>query len=444
MAAVRSSPAARSATLSRAAVRRIALAAQGLADRRPAGRIDRRHLRRVLARTGLIQIDSVNVLVRSQELPLFARLGVHPRSLIPDASAAGELFEYWGHEASHIPVEHHHLYRWKMDAARRGSAWSGLVHLQRDRPGFVDEILRRIADDGPVVAGDVSQRVGPKGTWWDWDDGKRALEYLFWTGQLTARRRPNDFARVYDLPERMLPREVIDRPTPPEPEARKGLLLQAANAMGVATTRDLAQYHRQRIPIIRPLVAELAEDGALVPVTVEGWKEPAWLAPGAAMPRKVDGSALLSPFDSLCWERDRVERVFDFRYRIEIYTPQPKRQYGYYVLPFLHGDRLVARVDLKADRPNRTLLVPGGVFGERDIDADEVAAALATELQAMARWLDLERVVVEDEGSRRDRGDLSALVRAMLDDDLADADDLTDADGMSGTSATTGLGGVAL
>jgi len=434
MAAVSSSPAFRSPTLSRPAVRRIALAAQGLADPRPTGRVDRRHLRRVLARTGLIQIDSVNVLVRSQELPLFARLGVHPRSLIPDAAAAGELFEYWGHEASHIPVEHHHLYRWKMEAARRGSAWSGLVRLQRERPGFVDDIVRRIADEGPVVAGDVSQRVGPKGSWWDWDDGKMALEYLFWTGRLTARRRMNDFARVYDLPERMLPREVLDRPTPTEAEARKGLLLQAAAAMGVATTRDLAQYHRQKVPIVKPLVGELAEDGALLPVSVEGWKEQAWLYPDAAQPRRVTGSALLSPFDSLCWERDRVERVFDFRYRIEIYTPQAKRQYGYYVLPFLHGDRLVARVDLKADRANRLLLVPGGVFGEAGIDEDEVAAALATELQTMARWLDLDDVVIEDGGRRPDRGDLSSLVRAML----------SDADEGSGTIGTVGLDGAAL
>ncbi|HEY5875537.1 MAG TPA: crosslink repair DNA glycosylase YcaQ family protein [Ilumatobacteraceae bacterium] len=396
-----------SSDLSLSAVRRIALAAQGLADPRPRGRIDRRHLRRVLDRTGLIQIDSVNVLVRSQELPLFARLGAHPRTLIPAAAAAGELFEYWGHEASHIPVEHHYLYRWKMEAAKRGATWGGLTRLDRERPGFVDEILRRVEQDGPVVAGDLSQRIGPKGTWWDWDDGKRALEYLFWTGRLTARRRTNDFARVYDLPERMLPRHALERPTPSEPDARKGLLLQAAKAMGVATTRDLAQYHRQKVPVVKPLVAALAEAGVLVPVQVESWREPAWLHPGAAMPRRVNASALLSPFDSLCWERDRVERVFGFHYRIEIYVPQPKRQYGYYVLPFLHGDQLVARVDLKADRANRTLLVPG-VFGEPGIPISEVSAALARELQEMAGWLGLERVEIGR------RGDLADPVRTEL------------------------------
>jgi uncharacterized protein len=394
-----------SSSLSLATVRRMALAAQGLAGRRPTGRVDRRHLRTILDRTGLIQIDSVNVLVRSQELPLFARLGHHPRTMIPAAAEAGELFEYWGHEASHIPVEHHHLYRWRMQAAFDGAAWSGLVEVQRSRPGFVGEILRRVADEGPVVAGDVSQRTEPKGTWWDWDDGKRALEFLFWTGQLSARRRANDFARVYDLPERMLPRHVLDHPTPPEPEARKALLLQAARAMGVATTRDLAQYHRQNIPKVRPLVAELAESGELLAVQVEGWREHAWMHPAAAMPRRVNAAALLSPFDSLCWERDRVERVFGFRYRIEIYVPQAKRQYGYYVLPFLYGDRLVARVDLKADRAARALLVPG-VFAEPDIAVDEVAEALAAELHTMARWLGLERVVVGN------RGDLVEQVRA--------------------------------
>jgi len=396
-----------SSSLSIAAVRRIALAAQGFADRRPAGRIDRRHLRKVLDRVGLIQIDSVNVLVRSQELPLFARLGSHPRSLIPDAAGDGELFEYWGHEASHIPAEHHHLYRWKMQAARDGAMWGGLVQFQRERPGFIDQVLRRVETEGPLVAGDVSQRTEPKGTWWDWDHGKQALEYLFWTGQLTARRRPNDFARVYDLPERVLPAHVVERPTPPEPEARKALLLQAAKAMGVATTRDLALYHRQRVPTVRSLVAELAEDGALEPVTVEGWRDQAWLYPGAAMPRRVRAAALLSPFDSLCWERDRIDRVFGFHYRIEIYTPLHRRQYGYYVLPFLYGDQLVARVDLKADRANRALLVHG-VFGEPGIPENDVVESLAGELREMARWLDLDRIEVGL------RGELAEPLRVAL------------------------------
>ncbi len=362
------------------------------------GRIDRRHLRRILDRVGLIQIDSVNVLVRSQEMPLFARLGAHPRSLIPDATAAGELFEYWGHEASHVPTRDHHLYRWKMDAAARGAAWGNVVELQRRSPHLVEEIHRRVEQDGPVVAGDLAQRSGPKGTWWDWDDGKMALEYLFWCGRLTARRRPNDFARVYDLPERMIPAVHLARPTPSEPDARKGLLLQAARAMGVATARDLAVYHRQKPAVSRPLVAELVEDGALTPVLVQGWREPAYLWPGTPTPRRITAAAFLSPFDSLCWERDRVERLFGFHYRIEIYTPAPRRQFGYYVLPFLFGDQLVGRADLKADRAAGVLSVPGA-YGEAEIPVSDVVVAMAGELRTMADWLGLTRVVIGDRGN---------------------------------------------
>lgn len=398
---------AESGSISAASARRIALGAQGFGASRPTGRIDRRHLRKLFDRVGHIQIDSVNVLVRSQELPLFARLGEHPRSLIPDATAAGELFEYWAHEACHIPTEHHHLYRWKMDAAARGAAWGGLVRLQRDKPGFVEGIRRRVETDGAVVAGDVSTRVGPKGTWWDWDDAKRALEYLFWTGGLTARRRPNDFARVYDLPERMIPAEHLDRPTPTEADARKGLALQAARALGVATAKDLAEYHRQKVAVVRPLLAELVEDGALVPTAVEGWREPGFLDPQATRPRRISAATFLSPFDSLCWERDRIERVFGFHYRIEIYTPAPKRRFGYYVLPFLFGDQLVGRADLKADRKAGALVVPGA-YGEPGIPEFDVVEAMAGELTTMARWLGLERVIVGT------RGELAGPLKAEL------------------------------
>ncbi|MEZ5215738.1 MAG: crosslink repair DNA glycosylase YcaQ family protein [Ilumatobacteraceae bacterium] len=390
-----------------ATARRIALAAQGFADPRPSGRVDRRHLRRVLDRVGLIQIDSVNVLVRSQELPLFARLGDHPRSLIPAASADGELFEYWGHEASHIPTEHHHLYRFKMAAAARGELWKALARLNAERPDFVESIVERIASDGPIVAGDLQMRRGPKGTWWDWDHGKMALEYLFWCGRLTARRRATDFARVYDLPERMIPAEHLDRPTRSEDEQRAGLLLQAARAMGVATARDLAVYHRQKPKAVAHLLTELVEDGRLVPTEVEGWRDVAYLHPDAKTPRRIDAATFVSPFDSICWERDRLERVFGFQYRIEIYTPQPKRVYGYYVLPFLYGDSFVARADLKADRATGTLRAHG-VFAEPGIPTDDVAEAIASELTSMARWLGLDRVALGG------RGDLDVAVAAHL------------------------------
>ena len=380
--------------LSLAQARRIALAAQGFADPRPTGRVDRRHFRRVMDRMGIIQIDSVNVLVRSQELPLFARLGPHPRGLIADATADGELFEYWVHEASHVPTEHHHLHRWQME---RDHKWSRYWDLQQRRPGFIDSVLQRIEMDGPLASGDLNERVGKKGQWWDWDDGKVALEHLFWKGAITATRRPNDFARMYDLAERVLPAHVVARPAAPEREARKELLLLAARHHGVATLTDLTDYHRQKNQPCKPLVDELVEDSALLPVQVEGWTKPAYLHPEARTPRRIDACALLSPFDPVCWHRDRNERLFGFHYRIEIYTPAPKRIYGYYVLPVLWGDSLVGRVDLKADRQARVLRVQGS-FAEPGVPLDAVADDLARELRAMATWLDLDEVDVQPRG----------------------------------------------
>ena len=383
-----------STSLSAAEARRIALGAQGFADKRPTGRVDRRHLRRVLDRMGLIQIDSVNVLVRSQELPLFARLGPHPRTLIDDASADGELFEYWVHEASHVPSEHHHLYRWRMRSPHR---WGAFRRLLADRHEFVEQVYDHVAEHGPIVAGDLKQRVGKKGTWWDYDDGKIALEALFHEGRLGARRRSNDFARLYDVVERMVPSHILERPTPPERDARKELLVLAAKHHGVATLVELADYHRQGNPPVRPLIPELVEEGRLIEVDVEGWSQPGYLHPDAVTPRRITARALLSPFDPVVWNRDRAEQLFGFRYRIEIYVPPPKRQYGYYVLPFLLGDELVARVDLKADRANGTLLVQSA-WGEPGIPEAEVAAELAAELALLAEWLGLERVQVVGPG----------------------------------------------
>ncbi|MCE2855798.1 MAG: winged helix DNA-binding domain-containing protein [Ilumatobacteraceae bacterium] len=390
--------------VSAAAARRMAVAAQGLDTSRPSGRIDRRHLRKVFDAVGVIQIDSVNVLVRSQELPLFARLGDHPRSLIPDATADGELFEYWAHEAAHVPVQHHRLFRWKMNEAKKGAMWSGLHELHKTKPRFVRDVLKKVRDEGPLVAGDVKTRTGPKGSWWDWDDGKAALEYLFWTGQLTATRREKDFARVYDIPERHLPLHALDSPTPTAAEARRELLLLAAKSLGVGTAKDLADYYRQKVTAAAPHIAHLVKTGELEQVCVNGWREPAYIHPEARSPRTVSGRALLSPFDSLCWFRPRIERLFDFNYRIEIYTPASKRVYGYYVLPFLLNDRLVARVDLKADRHASRLLV-NGVFAEHDVDKKQVASELADELSLLAQWLGLDHVHV---GAR---GDLSSLVK---------------------------------
>jgi uncharacterized protein YcaQ len=384
--------------------RRVALAAQGFADPRPTGRVDRRHLRRVLDRIGLIQIDSVNVLVRSQELPLFARLGPHPRTLIQDATAAGELFEYWVHEACHVPTEHHHLHRWQMQQEHK---WSRFWDLQERRPGYIEHVLERIAVDGPLAAGDLSERVGKKGQWWDWDDAKVALEHLFWKGEITATRRASDFARLYDLAERVIPSDVLARPAATEREARKEMLLLAARHHGVGTMTDLTDYHRQKNEPCKPLLQELVDEGRLLPVQVEGWAKPAFLHPEAKLPRRIDACALLSPFDPVCWFRDRSERLFGFHYRIEIYTPAPKRIFGYYVLPILWRDGLVGRLDMKADRQAGVLRVHGA-FAEPGVPRDEIAHDVAVELRAMAGWLGLDDVEVAH------HGDLAPMLQGCL------------------------------
>jgi uncharacterized protein YcaQ len=397
---------AASATISRDEARRLAVAAQGLNDRRPSGRVDRRHLRAMFERVGVVQIDSVNVLARAHELAVFARLGPYPRDLIARASAARDLFEYWGHEASFLPVESHRLFRWKMAMAEH-LAWKSVAQMNRERPGYVESIYAAVVDRGPLLASELSERTLPKGAWWDWDHAKTALEWLFYCGRVTARRRVNDFARLYDLPERMLPASALAAPTPTEADARKELLLLAARSLGVATAGDLADYYRQLIPKTRPLVAELVEEGRLVAVLVEGWKPEAYVLAGTKAPRRVQARALLSPFDSLVWERARLERLFGFHYRVEIYTPAPKRRFGYYVMPFLLGDELVARVDLKADRGASDLLVRGS-FAEPGVPPEVVAEDLAAELELMAGWLGLERVMVAD------RGDLAPALRKVV------------------------------
>ncbi len=391
------------ADLSAAQARRIALGAQGLAGARPAGRVDRRHVRRVLDRVGLIQIDSVNVLVRSQELPLFARLGPHPRDLLPRMAGDVEVIEYWCHEASLLPIAAWPLMRWRMQSP--DGVWKGVYAIGREAPGLVDEVLAFVAEHGPLTVGDLPEQGRRSSSMWGWSQGKRALEYLFWSGAVTARRRPSDFARVYDLTERVVPAGVRGLPAPDEDEAKRELLLLAARSLGVATLQDLCDYHRINVPRARPLVTALAAEGHLVPVTVEGWDRPAYLHPGAAMPRVARGRALLSPFDSLIWFRPRTERLFGFRYRLEIYTPAHKRVHGYYVLPFLLGDRLVARVDLKADRAAGALLVQAAHAEPGEATA-ATAEALAAELALMAGWLGLASVRVAP------RGDLAALLAA--------------------------------
>jgi uncharacterized protein YcaQ len=378
--------------ISLATARRIALGAQGFGAARPTGRVDRRHIRKLFANVGVVQIDSVNVLVRSQELPLWARLGAHRRDLLGEMVADNELFEYWGHMASLVPIELHPLLRWRMEQARDGfGTWTGMARLAKDQPGFVDAVYELVRERGPASAGELTIEGGRSETWWGWSNTKIALEYLFWCGRISARRRAT-FERVYDLTERMIPAAVLALPTPSETDAKRALLEQAGRHVGIGTVRDLADYYRLNIPQARPLVADLVEDGALVEVAVDGWKERAYMHRDARIPRRINAATVLSPFDSVVWERSRNLRFFDFHYRIEIYTPAPKRTFGYYVLPFLLDDRIVARIDLKADRQAGALLARAA-YAEAGVDPKAVAAPLARELTALAAWLGLDRVV---------------------------------------------------
>jgi uncharacterized protein YcaQ len=381
-------------SLSIADARRIALAAQGFDTARPKTKATQRHVDALIARLGVVQIDSVNVLVRSQELPLFARLGNHDRNAIPKATEAQKLFEYWGHEAAHLPVDLHPLFRWKMNAARTGKVthW-GLTSFYEENKAFVKRILKHVAMNGPTTSRELSTRTEKKGTWWDWDEAKVALEYLFLTGQLMSRGRGSDFARIYDTPERVLPQRIIDAPTPSEHDARKQLLVRSAIAQGVATASDLADYYRQKLATVKPLITELVEEGELREVAVDGWTEKAFVHRNAKLPKQLHATALLSPFDSLVWCRPRNERLFNFHYRIEIYTPKEKRKFGYYVLPFMMDGEMVGRVDLKADRANSALLAYS-VYTEKGVKRSSINDALNTELHTMATWLQLDQVQI--------------------------------------------------
>ena len=375
-------------SLSIADARALALAAQGFDTARPKTKATQRHVDALISRLGVIQIDSVNVLVRSQELPLFSRLGNHNRNAIPKATEQQKLFEYWGHEAAHLPVEIHPLFRWKMEAARLGKAkhW-GLTSFYDDNKAFVKRMLKHVEKNGPTTSRELSTRTEKKGTWWDWDEAKVALEYLFLTGQLMSRGRGTDFARIYDTPERVLPKDVLNAPTPSEHDARKQLLVRSAIAQGVATASDLADYYRQKPATVKPLITELVEEGELRVVAVDGWTEKAFVHHRAKLPKQLHATALLSPFDSLVWCRPRNERLFNFHYRIEIYTPKEKRKFGYYVLPFMMNGEMVGRVDLKADRSNSKLLVHS-VHTEKGVKRSTINDALNNELRTMASWLD--------------------------------------------------------
>ncbi|WP_210495780.1 crosslink repair DNA glycosylase YcaQ family protein [Patulibacter sp. SYSU D01012] len=404
--------------ISAAEARRIALAAQGFADRhhrRPPARPTTAHLQRVLDRVGLLQIDSVNVLARAHLLPVYSRLGPYDLTLLERATARRprRLVEYWAHEASFVPPATHRLLRWRM-ARIHDEGW-GMIRRAGEQPELLALVEEEIAAHGPLTAVELERRLetdgfGPRqgnGYAWNWSAVKRALEYLFFVGRVSSAGRTPQFERRYDLTDRVLPPEVAAAPDPDPADARRELVRIAARAHGVGTEQDLRDYFRLSPEQAKPAIADLVASGELLPVAVAGWRRAAYLHAEAARPRRVDARALLAPFDPLIFHRPRTEALFGFRYRLEIYVPREKRVHGYYVLPFLLGDRLVARVDLKSDRAAGVLRVQAA-HGEAGIDQGHVAAELADELRRMAGWLGLGGVAAEP------RGDLAGALALAL------------------------------
>jgi len=386
--------------LSRAEARRIALAAQGFGARRTKGRSDWPRIAAAIRGMGLLQIDSVNVLLRSHYLPLYARIGPYDRAQLDRRSLGRknrQLFEYWAHEASFLPLESQPLLRWRMARARQGDGlYSGLRRFAEERPDYIARVRDEVADLGACQLRDLSEPGESRGPWWGWCDGKIALEYLFWTGEVTAAGRQG-FERLYDLTERAIPPEILALPTPAEDEAIRSLVARSAQALGIATEAELRDYYRLPVAATKRALQELVEAGLLRPAKVAGWNQAAYLAQGAVAPTRVAPTALLSPFAPLVWHRGRTERLFGFHYRLELYTPAEKRRYGYYVLPFLMNGRLVGRVDLKSDREAATLRVLGA-FAEPGVALPKSAEALAEELRLFADWLSLPRIAVVPNG----------------------------------------------
>jgi len=388
--------------MSKAQARRVALAAQGFGVERPARPVGIRDVQAATNRLGKFQIDSINVVTRAHFMPLFSRLGNYDTALLERAAhqPPRRLFEYWGHAASLIDVQLQPLLRFRMQAAYR-DVWADIERAAQQQPDLVERVRREVEDRGPISARQLEHdEVRDRSNWgWNWSSVKMVLEWLFYAGEVTSARRNTQFERVYDIPERVLPRSVLEQPTPTPEESVRGLVRRAAQALGVASELSLRDYFRTRPEMIRRAITELVDAGELIPVAVQGSAKVSYLWHRARLPRRIHTRALLAPFDSLVFERARLEQLFDFFYRIEIYVPEAKRIHGYYVYPFLLGDTFVARVDLKADRARGVLRVNSAwIEATAAHRRSEVAAELTSELAVMAGWLGLGDVEVLPKG----------------------------------------------
>jgi uncharacterized protein YcaQ len=394
---------ARPQRISLKSARRLALTAQGFSGAQPApGKTTRwQALSKVIDNLNLLQIDSVNVLSRSHYLPLFSRLGSYDKAVLDKHTLAAKnrrCFEYWAHEASILPYRYQPLLRWRMDDARNGTGiYKGLVEFARNKSQVIADTLEKVRAEGPLRPRDFGQPAVRSGEWWGWNDNKTALEYLFWTGDVTTASR-DGFERLYDVPERVLPDDTHTAASPDRAGAIRELARHSARALGISTETDIRDYFRLPVADARRAVAELVENGELHMVEVKGWTKPGYIWHAAKSARSFERATVLSPFDPLVWNRDRAERLFDFRYRIEIYTPAPKRQFGYYVLPFLIGEQLSGRLCMKADRQAATLRI-NAAWHEDGVDARSASQAIAPALHNMSRWLDLERVEIAGQGN---------------------------------------------
>ena len=390
--------------------KRIAVAAQGLNRQRPKGKVDRRHFRRVFGDTGLVQLDSVQAVCRSHYLVFFSRLGKYDRLKLDDwIWHSGESFESWAHEASILPVETEPFIRWKKSRARKGETWKGLFELANSQKKYVDDVMNQVfLSTSPIKATELSEPRIRSGSWWSGrSDGQKTLDWLFRIGEIAVKRDKN-FSSRYVPFNSAIPSDIHSLPDPLESESIKELILIAARCNGIGTVNDIADYFRMKPSFVHEAIPLLLEEKKLIPVTVEGWDQNAYLHPSVSLPEKIVSRPLLSPFDSLVWNRPRIERLFDFKYRLEIYVPRDKRKYGYYVLPFLLNENLVARVDLKAVRAEGKLLIKG-VYLEAGVDPEMVLSELAKAVKDLSEFLGLFEVLSIG------RSQSAILLRSFLD-----------------------------